>query len=870
MNEASIAKIAEFSLSTRRSEDCFGTLWHYFVKERSNSALGAPLKPYYCGRPSSPRLVIGLDTEYAPVDKLTNRILSYQFFASTPDAEWLGIFYPTRKRRIKLARYIGSIIKIGQKEGLIKGWPEAVYCCGHFTLADFTAFEDMGGLCRKMDSVRRTFLSLAKPIKITCYDASRHKHKVKVHVRDSMVLAPNGMGSLKSLGDILGFEKQELDEGMIEHMDEFLKSDPERFETYALRDAEIAARYCAAMAEINLDLLGTKEIPFTLSSLGISLLLKSWQENGMRADDILGKETVPDEQWNGHYMVKTTKRVSRSEVHMWESFVTETYHGGRNEQYLFGAGRKDEWCDWDLCGAYTTAMALLGMPDWTRIRHTRDVSEYQPTALGFSRVQFKFPPDTRFPCLPVRCEAGLIFPLEGESLCGSPEIYLAVKMGATVHILDGIIVPQDLTVRPFANFIRLATMKRKEHPKGSLYEQAWKELSNATYGKTAQGLREKRCYSSREDKYDRLPPSRITNPFFASWVTSFVRAVLGEILASLPSHVMVSNATTDGLLCTASKAEMDLCTSGTLCTLFTSGRYLVAGKRECVDSKHSIDQVLGMRTRGQLTLLGATEEDLVLAKAGVKPPVKGKEAQNEWMIDLFLRRDSKTQCTVKYLRSLADICRKGGDLTPKEITRTVRLDYDWKRRPVEVSTIPIRGVDHIAFQTMPWRTVDEALACRRDWSAFIKSDNRVLRSEEDLAEFESYRTMEHLTARIRRPRKGGTRKLAARQFLRAFVRSMAGLGREEMSYRELAEFITRAGVPTSKADVENAARTNAALEPHSVPRIPAVLDFFEAIKERFPGFDGDFLLVPSPEMSQRENAAHERVQQPISLPPSLI
>ena len=61
----------------------------------------------------------------------------------------------------------------------------------------------------------------------------------------------------------------------------------------------------------------------------------------------------------------------------------------------------------------------------------------------------------------------------------------------------------------------------------------WKEMMNSVYGKTAQGLREKRLYDLRTRDMKVLPPSKITNPYFASYITSFVRATLACIMNSI-------------------------------------------------------------------------------------------------------------------------------------------------------------------------------------------------------------------------------------------------------------------------------------------------------------------------------------------------
>ena len=50
-------------------------------------------------------------------------------------------------------------------------------------------------------------------------------------------------------------------------------------------------------------------------------------------------------------------------------FAAQCYHGGRNEAFAVGyspAGR--EVFDLDLCGAYTTAMALISVPNWPTAR----------------------------------------------------------------------------------------------------------------------------------------------------------------------------------------------------------------------------------------------------------------------------------------------------------------------------------------------------------------------------------------------------------------------------------------------------------------------------------------------------------------------
>ena len=115
--------------------------------------------------------------------------------------------------------------------------------------------------------------------------------------------------------------------------------------------------------------------------------------------------------------------------------------------------------------------------------------------------------------LPIRTQNGLIFPLEGRSYCSAPEIVAALELGA-ITVRHGVVVPTDDNVRVFGDFIRDCIKKRsyyqKEKGKRSLDALFWKEISNSTYGKTAQGLRKKRVFDMREEETRPLARSKIT------------------------------------------------------------------------------------------------------------------------------------------------------------------------------------------------------------------------------------------------------------------------------------------------------------------------------------------------------------------------
>lgn len=791
-------------------------------------------------------LLIGFDSEWQ-VEGESNRALSYQFFAlDFAGGGWQGIYYP-RGNRIGLIGFLSWVVLEGLSAGRIKKWPLSIVLVAHWTLADLAMLKNFAQFKTLLDAVRRTFITVKDTLTCNLWDGQRHCHKVKLIVRDSMLLAPNGKQALSDLGELVGLEKIELEDGEIENMAALLASDPDRFKAYAQRDPEICVRYVIRMMALNLEVAGKAEVPPTLSSVGIKFLLRRWKELGIDQHAVLGTEVVETTAWSPHLQRRLRRRevVLIAERHLHESFATECYSGGRNEQYLFGAGVEGTWTDWDLSGAYATAMSIIGLPGWHAIRQTRDLDEFQPQTMGFARLRFRFPVNTLFPCLPIRTPVGLVFPLEGESYCASPEVYTALRLGAQLEIVDGFILPASFNVRPFEAFVIECTRRRKQYVKGSLDELLWKELANSTYGKTAQGLRRKRVFDSRSGERVDLPPSQITNPYFAAFTTSLVRAVLGEILAALPLNRAVCNATTDGFLTDATDAEVHAATEGPLCRLFAQARLRICGDPTVVERKHRIAQPLGWRTRGQATLKAIEGEKPVLAKAGLKPPMKDKAQHNAWIVDTFINRTADSKQTITTLRNLPEIWKQGGDLTRKEIVRRINMDFDWKRRPVNSSTRPIHGTEHLCFETVPWRSVVEFQACRDQWEQFHGTTGTVLKTVEDLASFDDYRAVDTGSTGLKRSRKDSAITLAKRMFLRAYTRSVWGLDVHAMSYAELARWLTDAGYKTAKADLENAKRPSAKLVGQIVPLTPVVEKFIILLQSQFPGFDPAMMLQPT-------------------------
>lgn len=778
---------------------------------------------------------------------LCNKVLSYQYAAKLVGgggcgAFWQGMFRDRAGKRMSLSTFLAGVIQVGLKAGHLRSRPKALTLIGHWTLADLAMFSDFPKLKLRFDSIRNTYLTLSRPLKVKV-TLGGHAYIVLVTLRDSMLLTPGASQSLASLGALLGLEKVELGDGQIERMEELQARDPELFQRYAMRDTQICLAHAERLRQLNLELTGVAGVPVTLSSLGVHYLLRLWKDADLCTDAILGTREEHERVWNHKTgcSLPRKRRVSHPRRHLHEAMATECYSGGHNVGYTFGAGLPGPWSDLDLASAYTAVMSLLGMPDWDLARVTLDLADFGPGTFGFAWVKFFFPGDTRFPSLPVRTDHGLVFPLTGASYCCASEISLALSMGATVEILHGVVIPCDDSVHPFEMFVAECTRRRGAFPKGDVNNALWKELGNSTYGQLAQGTRPKRRFDSRSGQHHALPPGRISNPFMAAWITSFVRAVVGEILHSLPRTASVCSVTTDGFLTNASASDITAATTGPLCQLFSAARLRLTGNPQVLEAKHQILQPLGIRTRGQATLVPDGDHEVVLAKAGIKPPMKDKTAQNDWLVGLFVNRDADTRVTYSQLRSLQDLYRDGGDLVSLTVERRASLDYDFKRDPIGECMRDIRGVPHLAFDTRPWPDVDAFLECRAHWEVFRRQ--RVLKTITDLEDFRAFcLTPQGRSVRTTAPR-GGV-KVALRIFLRAWTRNRWGLDSTVMNYPELAYWLTAAGYPCRREDVENAQRSSTKLLEHSVPGTPAVLKFIAVVTAQFPGFEGHHLLLP--------------------------
>ena len=712
-------------------------------------------------------LIIGFDTEYVSKSindgDFENELLSYQWCCQvissdgTKSDEWSGLVLPNGPKvsdRLKIQEFVELAISEGLKKNKELKIPRDIYLVAHFTRSDVPGFQDfkdkIGKDVLNLSNIRNTFVSMRKDVGIKLNDDI----EVRLKIRDTITLTSANSKSLDDLGKMLNVPKLKLSKEQISNMKVVLEEDPELFEKYGVRDCEICLKYTVLMMYQYQDLTGRFNLPQTLTSIGVDLLEQNWKERGIDPVSIIGKEKTPRKIWNKKFsrFDYKTKTPYKEKLYFSQDFIRESYHGGRNEQFYFGPHKKDVWYDYDLKSCYPSCMSLIGIPDWDKVIHVSrewwddEDRPFKPVDLTFVQVRFEFPRSVRFPCLPVRTDHGIIFPRKGISLTHISEVLVAKNLGCELQFLDGRHIPSvrhPKGNRVFQEFLVDCINKRESYPKGSQENFFWKEIANSSYGKLAQGLRERRIYSIEEDDMQSLEPSKITNPVFASFITGFARGVLSEIMNNLPKDKIVFSVTTDGFLTNSTQEDLINSSKGTLSRYYKDSRHKLVGDESILEIKHIIGQPLGWRTRGQSTLVEGKSkeyENIVLAKGGIKLPEKlAKEQEYPVINDYFFNREPDTFIPMTLGLGIKDMYKEGVDFVDKKFNKRLSMEFDFKRKPLNYGERKVGSYEpHLIFDTQPWDDVDQFNKIRVLWEDYNKTERHCLKTISDYDKFAEY------------------------------------------------------------------------------------------------------------------------------------
>ena len=809
-------------------------------------------------------LHIGFDTEYVfNPETRQNDILSYQSYVVLPDNTGISnILYPPdsqKKSRLSFKEFLCQTITPLLETGVITKWPGIINIYAHFIRADIASFANFWSDYKiLLKGIRGTVSSFKNRYGIDFDEQQERRVKTEqimfdkrtspprcsnVAFIDTLLITPGGMG-LAECGELLGLPKLTIPAPYsITNMREYLLGDRAGFEAYALRDAEIAVRYALQVRNFCARELMIDRVPATIGAMAVSRFTKTLKENNMSPEVCLGTHIKTRELWltekQAFRTIKNPASVPSREL--FETFPINCYHGGRNECFMMGVTPSDHWYDYDLAGAYTTGLLDILTPDYGNIRLSKNPDDYCGHVMGFALVTFRFPESVPCPSLPVRTDQyGLFFPLSGESWATAPEIELVLSLGAEMTIHNGIIVPWICDTSPhnsestsvFLPFVQQVRENRNRHIKGSLEEKFWKEIGNSLYGKLAQGLRAKTAFDTARGLNRSLPPSSVTQPFFAAHVTGFIRAVVGELMNALPSDSSVVSVTTDGFLtnCPLDKINM----SGPLSSRFQSLCDIVDPGSSMLTCKHEVSQLIAMKTRGQLTYRAIQGKPVVHARAGVKPPADiPRSDYNDYMVDLYLNRLPGQTLSRSTLISTREMWLSESDLVSREQDIRLNLEFDFKRQPVQ----PAMNEGHLLMFSRPWDNMEEALQQRSLFDDWRQTHTlKTLADWDDWCDFLYCRTVfSDMKLKVGSKRSDD---ILVRLFLRALTQCQWGLmlkDKKSYSCKEVAEWLTSEGYSVTVTDVKNAVRAKIPQMKFSsvTPRMKSLMDI---IARKYPTF----------------------------------
>ncbi|MCV5693536.1 hypothetical protein OFN42_16000 [Escherichia coli] len=809
-------------------------------------------------------LHIGFDTEYVfNPETRQNDILSYQSYVVLPDNTGISnIIYPPdsqKKSRLSFKEFLCQTITPLLETCVITKWPGIINIYAHFIRADIASFANFWSDYKiLLKGIRGTVSSFKNRYGIDFDEQQERRVKTEqimfdkrtspprcsnVAFIDTLLITPGGMG-LAECGELLGLPKLTIPAPYsITNMREYLLGDRAGFEAYALRDAEIAVRYALQVRNFCARELMIDRVPATIGAMAVSRFTKTLKENNMSPEVCLGTHIKTRKLWltekQAFRTIKNPASVPSREL--FETFPINCYHGGRNECFMMGVTPSDHWYDYDLAGAYTTGLLDILTPDYGNIRLSKNPDDYCGHVMGFALVTFRFPESVPYPSLPVRTDQyGLFFPLSGESWATAPEIELALSLGAEMTIHNGIIVPWICDTSPhnsestsvFIPFVQQVRENRNRHIKGSLEEKFWKEIGNSLYGKLAQGLRAKTAFDTARGVNRSLPPSSVTQPFFAAHVTGFIRAVVGELMNALPSDSTVVSVTTDGFLtnCPLDKINM----SGPLSSRFQSLCDIVDPGSSMLTCKHEVSQLIAMKTRGQLTYRAIQGKPVVHARAGVKPPADiPRSDYNDYMVDLYLNRLPGQTLSRSTLISTREMWLSESDLVSREQDIRLNLEFDFKRQPVQ----PAMNEGHLLMFSRPWDNMEEALQQRSLFDDWRQTHTlKTLADWDDWCDFLYCRTVfSDMKLKVGSKRSDD---ILVRLFLRALTQCQWGLmlkDKKSYSCKEVAEWLTSEGYSVTVTDVKNAVRAKIPQMKFSsvTPRMKSLMDI---IARKYPTF----------------------------------
>jgi len=516
------------------------------IAKTDESKYNKVLKPLSFRSPVKHAVPVGFDSEFHPE---TGELLSIQFAIIKEGKLLSKLYYCSDLDAKSLLEYVLRFLK--EIEIDIPKKPR-IYLIAHFAQAEISKIR--GYLrdfkLRVYNKAMSAEVSLGA-LEEQGFDFELHQKgafksgKFRLKIIDLYGYFPR---ALESVGMLVGLPKLEIDRTKIHIIKD---TDPERFEAYAKRDAEICA---LAFRELRELFLSEFEIDILYYPTTAGLASAIFRQNFLK-DFAVPYRYVPkvykrrraSGEWYEKVVYEPIFAGSRDVRYM----AMQSYWGGRTESYGRGYLEGDfEY--YDIVSIYPSVSMLQPLPsketEWIRFKTLNVALPLE----GFCRVTFKFPETCKYPCLPCMPSYAkkLYFPLKGESWCTLSEVRTSLKLGAQIQEIDGYgFKPSGAEIdHDLANFMRHFLRLKQSEPKGTIKHEMWKLNMNSLIGKFCQrsptyNINDMVAFIQKSGLEDLSDPKlrrhfrRLSSvgpmwmPEWATLILGRARAVMGELIS---------------------------------------------------------------------------------------------------------------------------------------------------------------------------------------------------------------------------------------------------------------------------------------------------------------------------------------------------
>jgi len=495
-------------------------------------------------------IIIGFDSEWNPE---TGELISIQFAIAKNGELFSRVYYVNELSTQSLLEHVLKFLGEAQILEWLSGVAKPrIYLIAHFAQSEISKIK--GFLKEWKLRIYNKAMSAEASIGAIDdqeYEMELHQKgwnkqgKYRLKILDLYGYFSQG---LDKVGELVDLPKIDLDASKI-HL--IIEQDPELFESYAKRDAEICAKAFMELRELFINEFGIDilKYPTTASLAGAIFRVHFLKEPNapFRIEHRISKRQKASGEW--------TETVSRVYVYAGSldtrNMALKAYWGGRVEAYARGY-LKGDFEYYDIVSIYPSASMLQPLPnkdaEWIQFKTLEDALPLE----GFCRVRFEFPSDYQYPCLPVMPAKPekLFFPLSGETYCTLSELRTALIFGAKIHEIEGYGFKPTESERnhTVAEFMRYFLRLKEGEAEGSLKREMWKLIMNSLVGKFCQkspeydenymlSFMQKTGLENLDDpslrKYLYKPPSvgPCWAPEWATLILGKARALMAEFIA---------------------------------------------------------------------------------------------------------------------------------------------------------------------------------------------------------------------------------------------------------------------------------------------------------------------------------------------------